>query len=80
MDECPSDMINAKYQWSELNPANKDLKDLTAEDFLKVRYVIIRTVVSILPKGCMLVLRTFGLYCQHILLSIIENTDFLLFL
>jgi hypothetical protein len=37
VDECPSNMINAKYEWSEWNAANRALKDITAEEFLKVR-------------------------------------------
>ena len=68
VDECPSDMINAKYQWSELNPVNKDLKDLTAKDFLKVRYVIIITVVSNF---------TIGLHARIAYLWIILSTYFL---
>ncbi len=34
VDECPSDMMNAKYQWSEWNAANKAIDDMTSEDFL----------------------------------------------
>ena len=81
VDECPSDMINAKYQWSELNPANKDLKDLTAEDFLKVRYAIIITVVSNFTIGLHARIAYLWIILSiYTLLSIIENTDFLLFL
>jgi predicted RecA/RadA family phage recombinase len=36
--ECSSKGSNAKYQWSEYNSANQSLKNLSAEDLLKVRF------------------------------------------